>query len=162
MNLKNLAGKDDLVIRQVVLDAAQKKNQIIHGTRALNEQIPTYIKRKTSDYDIITDNPKKSAREVVRALKKRLGNNFSVVKGKHTGTFKVKRGDKTIADYTQKKGEVKTKKILGVRYKQIGTIKRGTQKLVKKKGSEFRREKDMDTLERIRKVERMENIFNIL
>lgn len=162
MDIRKLAGQDDSVIRQVVLDMAQRKNQVIHGTRALNQQVPTILRRKTKDYDILTDNPKKSAREIVRTLKRRLGNNFKVVKGKHPGTFKVRRGDETIVDYTQKKGRVRSKKILGVKYKAIKTIKRGTQKLVKKKGTEFRREKDIDTLSRIKEVERIENIFNKL
>ena len=77
-------------------------------------------------------------------------------------TVKVQRGDETIVDYTQKKGKVPSRKILGVRYKEIKTIKRGTQKLVKKKGAEFRREKDIDTLSRIKEVERIEDIFNKL
>ena len=155
MDVKQLAGKDDLVIRQVVLDMAQEKGQVVHGTRALNEQVPTHIKRKTKDYDILTDNPKKSARELVKTLKRRLSRDFNVVRGSHKGTFKVKQGDETVVDYTQLKGKVKSKRILGVKYKDISTIKRGTQKLVKKKGTEFRREKDTDTLKRIRKVEKI-------
>lgn len=162
MNIKKLASQDDLIIRQVVLDMAQRKDQIVHGTRALNKQIPTHLKRKTEDYDIFTDNPRKSARELVRTLKRRLGNNFKVVKGRNPGTFKVKRGDKTVADYTQVRGKIRSKKILGIKYKDLGTIKRGTQKLVKKKGAEFRREKDIDTLSRIKQVERMERIFDRL
>jgi hypothetical protein len=162
MNIKKLAGQDDLVIRQVVLDMAQKKDQIIHGTRALNQQIPTYLKRKTEDYDIFTDNPRKSAREAVRELKRKLGNNFKVVMGRNKGTFKVKRGEKTVVDYTQIRGKIKSKKILGIKYKDLETIKRGTQKLVKKKGAEFRREKDIDTLSRIKQVEKLDNIFNKL
>ncbi len=162
MDIRKLAGQDDLVIRQVVLDMAQEKKQVIHGGRALNQQLPSNLRRKTKDYDVLTDNPRKSAREAVRTLKRRLGNNFKVVKGKHAGTFKVQRGDETIVDYTQKKGKVPSKRILGVRYKEIKTIKRGTQKLVKKKGTEFRREKDIDTLSRIREVERMEKFFDRL
>jgi len=162
MNIRKLAGRDDLVIRQVVLDMAQKRDQIVHGTRALNQQIPTHLKRKTKDYDILTDNPRKSARELVKTLRRRLGNKFKVVKGRNKGTFKVKREDKTVADYTQMRGKVKSKRILGIKYKDLGTIKRGTQKLVKKKGAEFRRGKDFDTLRRIKKVERMGRIFDRL
>ncbi len=162
MDIRKLASQDDLVIRQVILDMAQEKKQVVHGTRALNQQVPANLRRKTEDYDILTDNPKKSAREIVRTLKRRLGNNFKVVKGKHAGTFKVQHGDKTIADYTQKKGKVPSKRILGVKYKEIKTIKRGTQKLAKKKGAEFRREKDIDTLGRIEQLEKMERFFDRL
>ena len=160
MNIRKLASQDDLVIRQTILDLAQKKGQILHGTRALNEQIPTYLKRKTEDYDVFTKNPKKSARELVDTLKRRLGNDFEIVQGKHKGTFKVKRGDETIVDYSQRKGPIKTKTILGIKYKDIGTIKRGTQRLVKKPETEFRREKDISTLQRIKELERIERSFN--
>lgn len=160
MDIRKLAGQDDLVIRQVVLDMAQEKKQIIHGARALNQQLPSNLRRKTRDYDVLTDNPKKSAREIVRTLTRRLGNNFKVIRGKHQGTFKVQHKGKTIVDYTQKKGKVPSKKILGVSYKEIKTIKRGTQKLVKKKGAEFRREKDTDTLSRIKEIERIERVFD--
>jgi len=159
MDIRRLAGQDELVIREVVLGAAEKQNQIIHGTMALNVQLPMHLRRETKDFDIFTDNPRKSARELASTLKRRLGDKFKVVKGSHPGTFKVKKNGETVADFTQKRGKIKTKKILGVRYKKLSTIKKGTQKLVKKKGTEFRREKDIDTLERIREIERIHSMF---
>ncbi len=159
MDIRKLASQDDLVIRQVVLDMAHSKNQVIHGTRALNEQIPPHLRRETKDFDIFTDNPRKYARELASTLKRRLGDKFKVVKGNHPGTFKVKKNGETVVDFTQKKGPIKSKRILGVKYKAIGTIKKGTQKLVKKKGTEFRREKDFDTLRRIKEIERIHSMF---
>ncbi len=162
MDIRKLASQDDLVIRQVVLDMAEKKGQVIHGARAINIQVPAHLRKKTKDYDVFTKNPKKSARELVNTLKRRLGNGerFKVKKGKHPGTFKVKKDDETIADFSQSRRPIKSKTILGVKYKDIGTIKKSTQKLVKKTGTEFRREKDISTLQRIKEVERIEKAFN--
>lgn len=162
MNLRKLAGQDELVIRQTVLDMVQKKGQVIHGARAINVQVPAHLRKKTKDYDVFTKNPKKAARELVETLKRRLGNGkkFEVKKGKHKGTFKVKSNDETIVDYSQSRRPIKSKNILGIKYKAISTIKRGTQKLVKRKGLEFRREKDISTLERIKEIERIEKAFN--
>ena len=49
MNLKKLAGQDELVIRKVVLDMAQKKGQVIHGAREFNVQVPAHLRKKTED-----------------------------------------------------------------------------------------------------------------
>ena len=160
MDIRKLSGQDDLIIREVVLSAAQQQNQIIHGTHDITVQLPSNIRRETKDFDVYTENPRKSARELASNLKRRLGDKFKVVKGSHPGTFKVKKNGETVADFTQKRGPIKTKKIQGVRYKKLSTIKKGTQKLVKKKGTEFRREKDIDTLQRIREVERIDKLFD--
>ena len=162
MDIRKLASQDELVIRQTVLDMAEKKGQVIHGARAINVQVPAHLRKKTKDYDVFTKNPKKSARELVNVLKRRLGNGkkFEVKQGKHKGTFKVKQDGETIVDFSQRKGPIKSKTILGIKYKDIGTIKKGTQKLIKKKGSEFRREKDLSTLQRIKELERIEKAFN--
>ena len=156
MNIRKLASQDDLVIRQVVLDMAQKKGQTIHGARAINEQIPAYLRKKTKDYDIFTKNPKKSAHALANELRRRLNGDIKVVKGSHKGTFRVKKGDENIVDYSQSRRPIKSKNILGIKYKDIGTIKKGTQKLVKRQSTEFRREKDLSTLQRIQELERIE------
>lgn len=163
MNVQRIAKRlenNDIKIRQIVLDTAQKKNQIIYGQRAINPQVPTHLKKKTSDYDIYTSKPKKSARELVNALKRQTGKDFKIVKGKHKGTFKIKDSSgKTIVDYTQLKSKPKTKLILGNKYYDIKSIKRNTQRLVKKPSAEFRREKDLTTLQRIQELERIEKSF---
>ena len=157
MNIKKLASQDDLVIRQVVLDMVQKKGQVIHGARAFNVQVPAHLRKETEDYDVFTKNPKKAARELVNTLRRRLGNgDIKVVKGKHKGTFRVKKNDETIADFSQSRKPIKSKNILGIKYKAISTIKRGTQRLVKSPSKEFRREKDLTTLQRIQELERIE------
>lgn len=165
MNLKRIAkileSKNDLIINDVILNKAEKENQIIHGARAYNYQSPTYLKKKTYDYDIFTKKPKKVAREVAKELSRRLNKEVKVVKGIHKGTYKVKLDNETIVDYTQIKRKPKTKKFWGTEVKSIQSIKRNTQRLLKNPNTEFRREKDLDTLDRIKRIEEMERRFVI-
>lgn len=162
MNLKRIASileKNELAIREVVLDTAQKKGQILFGARAFNVQSPQNLRKKTTDYDILTKKPKKAAHETAETLRRRLREKVDVVKGRHKGTYRVKVGGEFIVDYSQLKSTPKTKNIFGTKVKSIKSIKRSTQKLVKKPGAEFRREKDMDTLSRIKEIERLDKFF---
>jgi hypothetical protein len=160
MNLQRIAKiletKDDLIINEVILTQADKKGQVIYGARAYNYQAPAHLKKKTFDYDILSKKPKKSAQETARALSRRLGKGVSVVRGSHKGTYRIKIGKETIADYTQLKSKPKTKKKFGIEVKSLKSIKRNTQKLLKNKKTEFRREKDLDTFQRIQEIERIE------
>jgi len=163
MNIQRIAkileNKKDLIINEVVLDTAQKKDQIIYGARAYNFQSPTHLKKKTTDYDILTKKPKKYAKEVAEKLSRRLGKDVKVVKGFHKGTYRVKVDNEVIADYTQLKKIPQTKNIYGVKAKSLKSIKRNAQRLTKHSKTEYRREKDIDVLQRIQEIERLESIF---
>ena len=159
---KLLENKNDLVINEVVLNQAQKKSQIVYGARAYNYQSPTHLKKKTYDYDILSKSPKKSAKETAEILKRRLKKEVTVSKGSHRGTYRVKVNGEVVADYTQLKKAPKTKKVWGTEVRHLKSIKRNATRLSRKKGLEYRREKDLDTLEKIKKIEKMENIFNKL
>lgn len=155
-----LKENNELRIRRIILDRATKDKQIVYGSRAYNAQSPTYLKKSTTDYDILTHKPKKVAKEVVAELKRVLREEVELVKARHKGTYKVKVAGKTVADYTQLKKAPKTKKYLGTRYRDIKSIKRDARRLVKKKGTEYRREKDLDTLSRIKEIERIDRAFS--
>lgn len=165
MNVKRIAKileeRNDLTIREVILSKAKERNQIIYGARAYNIQSPAYLRKKTTDYDILTKNPKKAAQSTAEALRRRLKRQVEVSKGKHKGTYRVKVNGEVIADYTQLKKIPKTKSVFGTKVKSLGSIKKSTQRLIKKPGAEYRREKDIDTLERIREIERIEKAFMI-
>lgn len=164
MNLQSISSvlekENSLWLRGIILRQAEK-GQVIHGARATNVQLPTYLRKKTKDYDIFTPKPKKSAVEMAKKLNKAVGSSrYEVVKGKHKGTYKIKAKEgKTIIDYTQLKGKPKTKKIYGIEYHDIKAIKRKVKRLIKKPETEFRREKDISTLQRIQEIERIERIF---
>lgn len=154
---KMLENKDDLVVNEVVLNKAQKEGQVIYGARAYNLQSPQHLRKVTYDYDILSKKPKKAAKEVAETLKRRLGKEVKVVAGKHKGTYRVKIDEEVVADYTQLKTKPKTKKVWGAEVRDIKSLKRNVQRIVKKPGTEYRREKDIDTLSRINKIEEIEN-----
>lgn len=152
---------NELIINEVVLEAAKKKNQIIYGARAYNFQSPDYLKKNTIDYDVLTNKPKRSAKEVAERLSKRISGNIDIVKGSHKGTYRVKVNDKVIVDYTQLKSKPKIKNIFGTQVRDIKSIKRNAQRLVRNPNTEYRREKDNDTLSRIKEIERIERLFKL-
>ena len=159
MNIKRIAQvleeRNDLIVMETILDKAQKEKQIIHGARAINRQVPTYLTKTTEDYDILSKKPSKAAKEIALELNRKVGRQeFSVSKGKHKGTFKVKdsKGN-TIADYTQLKRNPKVKDSWGNKYYNVQSIKKNIYKRLKDPKKEFRRQKDMDALNRIKMSE---------
>ena len=163
MNLKKIAkyldSKNELVVNEVVLSKAQKDNQIIHGSRAYNAQSPQHLRKSTTDWDILTKKPKKAAEEVAKTLKRRLGKDVNVVKGSHKGTYRVKIGKEVIADYTQIKTAPKTNKSWGNQYRSIKSIKRNATRLSNNPKLDYRKAKDLDTLSRIKKIERIDKLL---
>jgi len=130
-----------------ILNLASKRRQIVYGQRAINQQIPTYLKRKTMDFDIYTKKPESAARELSK-----LDNKFRVVKAIYGRTWKVKNElNETIADYTQPSRHPKYVNILGVRYADIYSAQRKIKKILRDKNSSYRWEKDKDMLNRIKK-----------
>lgn len=163
MNIKRISklldDKKDLIINEIIINKATREKQVIHGARAYNMQSPTYLRKKTYDYDILTTKPKKSAQDIAKELSRRIGKKFIIEKGKHKGTYKVKLNGETIVDYTQLKKKPKTKSIWGIESRDIRSIKTNAQRLLKRNDTGFRRDKDLDTLNRIKEIERIDNLF---
>lgn len=145
--------RGELDIRKAVLDMAQKKKQIIHGARAVNKQLPPHLRRKTVDYDVYTKNPEGSAKQLAIQLNKEFGNGFTVEKGIHKGTFRVKKNGEVVADYTQVTKHPSSVNKFGIKYAKTGYAKRKLQKLIRDETKEFRREKDIRTIEKIKQAE---------
>lgn len=143
---------DNIQIRNIILNQVGKDKQIIHGTRAYNMQSPPTLNRDTKDYDILTKNPEESANKLAERLNKLKYKEVSVSKGLHEGTYKVKIGGENIADYTEMKKVPKTKDYWGVKIKSLNSIKGDALRLSKDPSKEFRRAKDLDTLDRIKKI----------
>lgn len=156
--LSRILNNKTLTINEVVLNKAQKEGQVIYGARAYNSQSPTYLRKTTYDYDVLTKKPKRSAKEVVKELSRRLDEKVELVKGKHKGTYRVKVAGEVVADYTQLKKKPKTKKVWGVENRNLKSIKRNVQRLIKRPSAEYRREKDLDTFNRIKEIERLERL----
>jgi hypothetical protein len=142
-------------VRNIILELASKKRQIVYGQQAINEQLPTHLKRKTKDYDILTKKPELAAKELADKLNKQNGN-YKVVKAIYSRTWKVKddKGE-TVADYTRPSRYPKTKTILGVKYADTSYAKRKIDKILKDEKAKYRWDKDKDILERIKKGEVM-------
>jgi hypothetical protein len=134
-----------------------KKRQIVYGARAVNIQNPSYLGRHTEDYDVLTKKPEKEAKALVSALNKVYGGEyFRSEPAKHKGTFKVKSNitEKTVVDYTRLHRPPKVKEINGVRYADVSSIKRALSKSLNNPEAEFRKDKDFETIERIKLGER--------
>lgn len=142
-------------VTNVILNIAQREGQIVHGARATNVQLPKHLRRQTEDYDIYTKNPEAAAKKLAEKLNKQSKNGYKVVKGLHKGTFKVKdKKGKTIVDYTQVTKKPSTVNVLGVKYASREYAKRKIQKLLRDETKAFRREKDMETFEKLKESER--------
>jgi len=149
-----------ILLREKILNFAKKNKGVIYGARAINPQLPSYLRKETKDYDIYVQKPKKSAQKLLEQLKKTTGKKLELKKAKNKGTYKIKLNDETLVDLTQLKRRPKTKKILGDEYYDIKSIKQSTARLSKKPSAEFRREKDLSTLRRIEELERIDKDFN--
>jgi len=163
MNVKRIARllqDKEQVIRETVLDKVQEKKIILYGARSFNLQVPQRFRKKTSDYDLLSKKPRKTAKEIAETLKRRLEGKVTVEKAKHKGTYKIKINGEHIIDVTQLKHIPKTKKVWGTEVKSLKSIKRSTQRIVKKPSTEYRREKDIGTLDRIKRIEDIEKKFS--
>ncbi len=137
-------------IRNIILKLVSRNKQVVYGQQAVNAQLPRDLNRKTNDYDILTNKPEKSANELRDNLNKDLNKtDFVVVPAVHKGTFKVKQGTDTIADYTLARKKPKSINILGVRYANLDSQEKKLKKISKDINSEYRHEKDKDTLNKI-------------
>lgn len=147
--------KSDVDIRAKILDMAQKKGQVIYGARSVNKQLPINLQKKTKDYDIYTKKPKLSAEELAKSLNKEFNTNeFKVVKGKFEKTYKVKRGDETIADYTSTTKKPKSINDFGVKYANLDYQEKRIKRILKDESVSYRWDKDRDTLNRIKQGKR--------
>jgi hypothetical protein len=129
-----------------------KRKLTVYGARASNIQLPNYLNRKTEDYDVLANKPKKTAVELLNRLNKEYGGEyFKLEKAEHKGTYKIKSNvtGGTIADVTQAKRFPKSKEHLGIRYRELPSIKSTLKKVLKSGKAEFRKEKDLELLQRI-------------
>ena len=135
-------------IKNIILNLASRKGQIVYGQRAINQQIPNYLKRKTVDFDIYTKNPKGAAKELL----KRLGKDYELSKARYGRTWKVKNklSKENVADYTQPSRHPEVVNVLGVKYANLSAAERKIRKILRDKNSNYRWEKDREMLKKIK------------
>ena len=153
-------SKDNVIESQV-----RKDKNIIYGARSIKKRLG-WFGRETSDYDIYSNSPRKSALKLDRTLDKGSNSNsFYTKPAEHKGTYKVmnigfdrKKGtddDYGVADFTKQAGKIKTTTIQGIRYDRLSEERKNKLKSLKDKKMAFRHEKDRNDLNRI-------NIFTLV
>lgn len=150
------------LIDEKLLNQAKKEGNIIYGGQAIRKKLGI-LARRTEDYDFFSRHPKKSGNTSQRNLDKLFRRDvFFEKKGKHPGTWKVKfvgpdlkkntKDDIGIADYTKTpKKTPKTFTYHGIKYRTLREELKAKKKLLRSKGFEYRRKKDLEDLKRIRK-----------
>ena len=129
-----------------------KRKLTVYGARATNVQLPNYLNKKTEDYDVLANKPKKTALDILRRLNKEYGGEyFRLEHAEHKGTFKIKSNvtGGTIADITQAKRFPKSKEHLGINYRALPSIKKTLKRVLRSGKAEFRKDKDLELLQRI-------------
>jgi len=144
-------------IDEIVKKHLQKKKKLIlYGARAYNVHFPSFLDTKTTDWDVYSKTPKKSAQRVEKKLDKKFGGNyFYVQKAKYPQTHKVKSyvTEKTVTDMTKPQEKVPhvTKQNMSV--VKLSYAKKRIQQILKDKTQEFRHAKDRETLRRMKAYE---------
>ncbi|MBU1121054.1 hypothetical protein KJ660_04215 [Candidatus Micrarchaeota archaeon] len=154
---------NEYLIEPTILENTRKNKNIIYGARAMNSQIGVLkINRPTTDFDIFSRKPKKSAQQLERELDKRTGGDFFYVKqAKHQGTTKVMnkgvdmrkntRDDFGVADFTNiPKPKPRTTNINGIKYVTLSHVSKTKRKALKDKRYAFRHRKDREDLNLIK------------
>jgi len=145
--------KNKNMTKRLIVQDAVDDGHIIYGAQASNAQLPEYLQKDTEDFDIFTKKSKKEAEQMEKKLDKAYGGDlFRVEKAKHKGTYKVKSNvtGRTVADYSSQGKKPNFKKILGVKYADLKSIKRKIGKTLRDESSSFRHDKDRETLQRIK------------
>ena len=141
---------------KIIREDIKRKGYIVHGARAINAHLPTYLDVHTEDYDVFTTKPKRAATVVERRLDKHYGGNyFRTEPAEHEGTFKVRSNvtEKTAADYTKPDRKVDYKEVRGVKYATLQHHKNKIKESLSNKRNEFRHKKDLEALQRIKLYE---------
>lgn len=155
-------------IKPTILKQTKQDNNIVYGAQAMMVQSHPVVRRGTTDYDIFSNNPKKSARKLEGNLDKQFGTDqFYMKEAMHKGTYKVmdkgqnlksKRDDFGIADYSKPERKPKTIKVGGVKYVHISETKKDKLKSLKDPEYAFRHQKDRNDLRIIKSNERLRTI----
>ena len=147
----------------IIEKEARSNRDIIYGARAMNAQLPLFMRRETQDYDVYSKKPRATADRIQRKLDKEVAggkDDFYMKPALHKGTYKVMhegadgkkrtRDDIGIVDYTSMPNQISTVRIEGIRYESIPSIAKRKKEILQDPESEYRHEKDRSDLERIK------------
>ena len=144
---KFLKRNKNLVNRFTRSFLAKNKVGVVHGTRATNAQLPRRLKRETLDWDVFVKNPELRARQLEHKLDKRFRVNVYKIISNDTG--------EGLVDFATPSRQVESVAKRGVRFATLRDQKMAAMRNVSKPELKFRREKDQNLLNRIKKFEKI-------
>ena len=143
------------------LSEIKRHHGIIYGAQSVNRNVSGFVRRPTSDYDILIGNPALHARHLERALDRRFGGDYYKVKPAiHKGTFKVVTKDdreRCIADFSSPTQfpELTTTERDGIRQSTLKFEKTRRKAILADKEYKFRWGKAKGDLEMIKYQEKI-------
>lgn len=153
-------------IDRTLLNQARKEGNIVFGGKSIKRSLG-FHGRPSKDWDFFSKTPKKSAIRADNNLDKTFGENVFFKKmGANPGTWKIKhvgldgkprtKDDVGIADFQRiPKPKPKTFESLGINFRNLNDEKKAKKRLVEGKEFDFRRQKDLEDLKRIKKYGRL-------
>ncbi len=132
----------------------------MNGTRATNAQLPKFLNKATTDWDVFVKNPKLRAKIMEMALDKKFNRDaFRVKMGRGSPGIQVEKvisnaTDESFVDFATPNRRVPFITKRGVRFATLEDQKRIAQMNVRDPKVKFRRAKDADLLRRIRKFQK--------
>jgi|26BtaG_2_1085354.scaffolds.fasta_scaffold01215_2 hypothetical protein len=150
--------------KEQIIKFIKKHKHIVYGSTSINAQSSFPLIRHSSDFDIFTKSPNRSANELDRKLDKTRGGDYHYVKPAiHKGTFKVMdigfdlkprtEDDFNLADFSRIPRNLKIKIINGIRYASLDFTKKTKQRILKNKKFDYRHKKDREDLKLIEAIE---------
>jgi len=143
------------IIPRLVRGSIAKNKQVVHGARAINAQLPGFLRKETKDYDVFVKNPSKAAKMLEKSLDKKFRGDFFRVKKGSSEVLPVRKvvsniTNESLVDFARPKRKIPFTTIQGVRYATLEYHKGQIKRTLKDPSSEFRKEKDLEALQRIK------------
>ena len=147
-------------VKNHVVKFLKRQGLTVYGVRSINAQADI-LTRPTIDWDVYSNNPKKTSHKLQKELDKIIGGDFFYNKpAMHKGTWKVKTigddlkrdtfDDGEVADFSIPDKKYPTKIINGVRYRILKEEINAKKRSVADKEMKFRHKKDRGDLKRIK------------
>lgn len=159
---RKLFSRNKKVVNRVVRNfLAKNKVGIVHGTRATNAQLPSFLRKETTDWDVFVSNPKMKAMMLERALDRKFGGDFFRIKkgvgspGIRVWKIKDNINDESFVDFATSDRKVPSIPKRGVQFATLKDQQKKAQENIRDPEAKFRREKDRSLLNRIKRFEKL-------
>lgn len=151
--------------KEIILNQARRNKEVVYGSTAIKKHIG-FLGREPEDVDLLTSNPRQSARRLEKTLDKKAGANVYYSKPAiHKDTYRVRhvgmdgregtRDDIQVADYSKPSRNYKQVWMDKNQYVQLDEIEKDKKKSLNDPSFQFRHEKDQDDIRRIKLAREM-------